>query len=207
MGATIRKQNFHHTRSCCFTNITSGTRTVRSEGEPTNARVCLPVRGRTAVHVRWQWREGVTPRCMGHGLVGTHALRLWVKMLVVFLTSMHNDPFLYIIKYIYIFICIMLLCKEKKTSYIALENYVYTVLFRTSSYRVPMYHWCFPLFFLHPSPPPKTLIKSNQTFRIIERIYTAPYLLFIIIIINNYYSFYKRKILEAKYIKLPCLSV
>lgn len=115
---------------------------------------------------------------------------------------MHNDPFLYIIKYIYIFICIMLLCKGKKTSYIALENYVYTVLFRTSSYQIPMYHWCFPLFFC--IPPPQILIKSNQTFQIIERIYTAPYLLFIII---NYYPFYKKKILEAKYIKLPCLSV
>lgn len=79
--------------------------------------------------------------------------------------------------------------REKKTSYIALENYVYTVLFRTSSYQVPMYHWCFPLFFV--SLPPKILIKSNQSFQIIERIYTAPYLLFIII--NNYYSFYKRK--------------
>lgn len=84
----------------------------------------------------------------------------------------------------------MPLCKEKKnkTSYIALENYVYTVLFRTSSYQVLMYHWCFPLFFC--IPPPQILIKSNQTFQIIERIYTAPYLLFIII---NYYSFYKRK--------------
>lgn len=93
--------------------------------------------------------------------------------------------------------------QKKKTSYIALENYVYTVLFRTSSYQIPMYHWCLPLFFFI---PPLILIKSNQTFPIIERIYTAPYLLFIIIIIN-YYSFYKRKILEAKYIKLPCLSV
>lgn len=46
-----------------------------------------------------------------------------------------------------------------------------------------------PSFFV--SLPPKILIKSNQTFQIIERIYTAPYLLFIIII--NYYSFYKRK--------------
>lgn len=46
----------------------------------------------------------------------------------------------------------MLLCNGKKTSYIALENYVYTVLFRTSSYRVPMYHWCFPLFFCIPPP-------------------------------------------------------
>lgn len=83
----------------------------------------------------------------------------------------------------------MLLCKGKKTSYIALENYVYTVLFRTFSYQIPMYHWCFPLFFC--IPPPQILIKSNQTFQIIERIYTAPYLLFIIII--NYYPFYKRK--------------
>lgn len=79
--------------------------------------------------------------------------------------------------------------QRKKPSYIALENYVYTVLFRTSLCQVPMYHWCFPLFFR--IPPPQILIKSNQTFQIIERIYTAPYLLFIIII--NYYSFYKRK--------------
>lgn len=86
---------------------------------------------------------------------------------------------------------------KNKTSYIALENYVYTVLFRTSSYQVLMYHWCFPLFFFV-SLPPKILIKSNQTFQIIERIYTAPYLLFIII---NYYSFYKRKISRSKIYK------
>lgn len=79
--------------------------------------------------------------------------------------------------------------QRKKTSYIALENYVYTCpiqnLFIPSSY-VPLVSS--PLV-LYPSPP-KILIKSNQTFQIIERIYTAPYLLFIIII--NYYSFYKR---------------
>lgn len=55
----------------------------------------------------------------------------------------------------------------------------------------------FPSFFFV-SLPPKILIKSNQTFQIIERIYTAPYLLFIII---NYYSFYKRKISRSKIYK------
>lgn len=40
----------------------------------------------------------------------------------------------------------------------------------------------FPSFFC--IPPPKILRKINQTFQIIERIYTAPYLLFIIIIIH-----------------------
>lgn len=83
----------------------------------------------------------------------------------------------------------MLLCKGKK-------NFIYRFgelcihcpiqnLFIPSSY-VPLVFS--PLFCI---PPPKILIKSNQSFQIIERIYTAPYLLFIII--NNYYSFYKRK--------------
>lgn len=69
--------------------------------------------------------------------------------------------------------------QRKKSSYITLEKYVYTVLFRASSYQVLMYHWCFLLFL----PLPKQIvIKSNQAFQIIERIYTAaPYLLFIII--------------------------
>lgn len=150
MGATAQNQNFHHTRSRYFTKITSGTWKVRSEEGPTNAYECWCM----TVHVWWQWREGVTPHCMGHGSVGTHALRLWVKMLVfVFLTSMHNDPFLYIIKYIYIFICIMLLCKGKK-------NFIYRFgelcihcpiqnLFITSSYG-PL---VFSLLFLYPSPP------------------------------------------------------
>lgn len=84
----------------------------------------------------------------------------------------------------------MLLCKGKK-------NFIYHFgelcihcpiqnLFIPSSY-VPLVFST--LFFV--SLPPKILIKSNQTFQIIERTYTAPYLLFIIII--NYYSFYKRK--------------
>lgn len=83
----------------------------------------------------------------------------------------------------------MLLCKGKK-------NFIYRFgelcihcpiqnLFIPSSYAPLVFS---PLFFA--SLPPKILIKSNQTFQIIERIYTAPYLLFIII---NYYSFYKRK--------------
>lgn len=83
----------------------------------------------------------------------------------------------------------MLLCKQKKL-HISLWRIRYTL-----SYSEPLQteFLCtigvFPS--LYPSPP-KILIKSNQTFQIIERIYTAPYLLFIIIIIN-YYSFYKRK--------------
>lgn len=85
----------------------------------------------------------------------------------------------------------MLLCKGKK------KNFIYRFgelcihcpiqnLFIPNSY-VPL---VFSPLFLYPSLP-QILIKSNQTFQIIERIYTAPYLLFIIII--NYYSFYKRK--------------
>lgn len=82
----------------------------------------------------------------------------------------------------------MLLCKEKKLP-ISLWRIMYTL-----SYSEPLHteFLCtigvFPS--LYPSLP-RILIKSNQTFQIIERIYTAPYLLLIIII--NYYSFYKRK--------------
>lgn len=97
---------------------------------------------------------------------------------------MHNDPFLYIIKYIYIFICIMLLCKEKNFIYRFGELCIHCPiqnLFIPSSY-VPL---VFSPLFLYSSPP-KILIKSNQTFQIIERIYTAPYLLFIIIIIIHF---------------------
>lgn len=43
MGATVQNQNFHHTRSLCFTKITSGTWKVRSEEGPTNACVCVLV--------------------------------------------------------------------------------------------------------------------------------------------------------------------
>lgn len=84
----------------------------------------------------------------------------------------------------------MLLCKGKKKLHISLWRIMYTL-----SYSEPLHteFLCttgvFPSFFV--ALPPKILIKSNQTFQIIERIYTAPYLLFIIII--NYYSFYKRK--------------
>lgn len=97
----------------------------------------------------------------------------------------------------------MPLCKEKKKTK-QKQNIIYRFgelcihcpiqnVFIPSSY-VPLVFS--PLFFV--SLPPKILIKSNQTFQIIERIYTAPYLLFIII---NYYSFYKRKISRSKIYK------
>lgn len=76
----------------------------------------------------------------------------------------------------------MLLCKEKKKLHLSLWRIMYTLSY---SERLPIEFLCTngvsPSFF--GSLPTKILIKSNQTFQIIERIYTAPYLLFIIIII------------------------
>lgn len=90
--------------------------------------------------------------------------------------------------------------RKKKTTkrHISLWRIMYTLSY---SERLHTKFLCtigvFPSFFFV-SLPPKILIKSNQTFQIIERIYTAPYLLFIII---NYYSFYKRKISRSKIYK------
>lgn len=76
----------------------------------------------------------------------------------------------------------MPLCKGKNFLYHFGELCIHCPIqnvFIPSSY-VPLVF--FPSFFC--IPPPKILIKINQTFQIIERIYTAPYLLFIIIIIH-----------------------
>lgn len=79
----------------------------------------------------------------------------------------------------------MPLCKEKKKLHISLWRIMYTLSY---SEHLHTKFLCtigvFPSSFYSCIPPPKILRKSNQTFQIIERIYTAPYLLFIIIIIH-----------------------
>lgn len=91
-------------------------------------------------------------RCPLHGAsVSENSCREVCAEILACIPNVHAECsifVLYMIKYIYIFICLMHFMQRKGSSYITLEKYAYAVLIRALLHQFHMYPRCSQLFCL-----------------------------------------------------------
>lgn len=102
----------------------------------------------------WWWMQGAGgtsvlvegSQCPLHGAsVSENSCREVCAQILACIPNVHAECsifVLYMIKYIYTFICLMHFMQRKKSSYITLEKYAYAVLIRASLYQFHMYQRC-----------------------------------------------------------------
>lgn len=104
-------------------------------------------------------------QCPLHGAsISENSCREVCAEILACIPNIHADCsifVLYMIKYIYTFLCLMLFMQRKESSYITLEKYAYAVLIRASLHQFHMYQRCSQLFCL-----PKRVTNIIILFRL-----------------------------------------
>lgn len=134
------KWNFHYARSC-YHHQYYPQRNYKAKGHrgPLVAGGECRGSGGTSVLVGGS-------QCPLHGAsVSENSCREVCAEILACIPNVHAECsifVLYMVKYIYTFICLMHFMQRKESSYITLEKYAYAVLIRASLYQFHMYQRC-----------------------------------------------------------------